>query len=377
MIKGLRVAIARSNPVAPDPRVEKTARALASAGAVVSVIAWDRAGDLPRFEDRSFAVLNRLQILAGFGRGIRNLPALLRWEIGLLAWLWQNRATYDIIHACDFDTVLPALTAGLLWKKRVVYDVFDYYAEMLRATPRVVKAFIRSMDRWAMGRVDAVILADESRRRQIIGANPRRLVVVFNTPEDDLAHPHEGSLTRPAETKLHLAFVGLLQVERGILELLQVLARHPEWSLDLAGFGGDEQPILEQARGMSNVRFHGRVSYDLALKLSRLADALIATYDPSIPNHRYASPNKLFEAMMLAKPIIVAEGTNIDRIVREEGCGIIVPYADLSALEAALERLAADETLRSNLGKAGRKAYETKYGWALMRNRLLDMYATL
>jgi glycosyltransferase involved in cell wall biosynthesis len=377
MIKGLRVAIARSNPVAPDPRVEKTARALASAGALVSVIAWDRVGDLPRFEDRSFAVVNRLRILAGFGRGIRNLPALLRWEVGLLAWLWQNRATYDIIHACDFDTILPALLARGLWRKLVIYDVFDYYAEMLRATPSLLKQWIRSVDQWAMGTADALILADDSRLDQIKGARPRRLEIVFNSPEDVLSQTNPSLLRRPDRSELHIAFVGLLQLERGLLQLLEVLSHHPEWTMDLAGFGGDESKISDRAKQLGNVQVHGRVPYETALELTRVADVLVATYDPQIPNHRYASPNKLFEAMMLAKPIIVAEGTSMDRIVAQAGCGLVVPYGVVPALDRALTTLAGDGNLRMRLGVAGRRAYEETYGWVHMSKRLVRLYDEL
>lgn len=377
MMSGKRVVITRSNPVAPDPRVEKTAHSLALAGYQVTVIAWDRTGKLPKLETRRWGRLQRQPIRARFGKGLLNLPQLLRWQVGLLEWLLSNRTQYDVIHACDFDTVLPAWLCSLATRKHVVYDVFDFYAEMLRATPDWIKRIIRRVDLWIMGQVDAVVLADEARREQIRGSHPRRLIVVYNTPDEDPLDPAEPSPPRTRGTRLHLAFVGLLQVERGLLELAALLAKHPEWSLDLAGFGGDEDLILGKVRDLANVRFHGRVSYEVSLAISRGADALVATYDPSIPNHRFASPNKLFEAMMLGKPVIVAAGTGMDKIVQEAGCGLVVPYGDASALEAALSSLADKPDLRSRLGREGRKAYEAKYNWAAMQERLWALYADL
>ena len=38
------VVISRSNQVSPDPRVEKTAQALAESGRKVMVVGWDRSG---------------------------------------------------------------------------------------------------------------------------------------------------------------------------------------------------------------------------------------------------------------------------------------------------------------------------------------------
>jgi glycosyltransferase involved in cell wall biosynthesis len=131
------------------------------------------------------------------------------------------------------------------------------------------------------------------------------------------------------------------------------------------------------AAGLANVAFHGRVGYERALAMMYRADTLIATYDPSIPNHRYASPNKLFEAMMLAKPIVVARGTNMDRIVERHGCGLVVEYGNLRDLAAAMGRLAHDLGLRHRLGAAGRKAYEQEYNWDIMRERLVHLYQAL
>jgi glycosyltransferase involved in cell wall biosynthesis len=373
----MKILIVRSNPIDPDPRVEKTARVLTEAGYQVFILGWDRTTRLPEIEDRPYARIYRYPLQAGFARGILNLPNLLRWELAQFRWLILRRLDYDIIHACDFDTILPALIVSKVWGKKIVYDVFDFYADMLRATPTLLKAFSRRLDLWAMRRVDALILADESRQDQIAGVQAKRLAIIYNTPEDCLDHLSQRMTFEPRKDSLHITYVGLLQIERGLMELLEVLEKHPDWKLDLAGFGGDESKIINKAEDLPNVRFHGRVPYHKAIELSYQADVLFATYDPRIPNHRYASPNKIFEAMMLGKPIVVAKGTNMDRIVQAEGFGIVIPYGDVLKLDQALVELASKTALRQKLGEAGREAYEQRYGWDKMRQVLEDLYASL
>ncbi len=229
---------------------------------------------------------------------------------------------------------------------------------------------------WAIGRTDAVILADDSRLLQIADSSPRRCIVIYNSPQDVLGQ-HAQAVPEGGRHPLRLAYVGLLQVERGLIELLDVLARHPEWTLDLAGFGGDEALLLHRAMQLPNVHWHGRVPYDQALRLSAAADVLFATYDPTIPNHRYASPNKVFEAMMLGRPIIVARATNMDLLIDKHAAGLVVPYGDTNALETALLQLESQPELRQRLGAGGRRAYESHYSWALMERRLLDLYAEI
>lgn len=370
------VLICRSNPIDPDPRVEKVARALASEGFSVRVVAWDRTGKLPGIIQSSGYQIHRLPIRSLYARGLMNFPQLLRWQLGLLKWLISHRKEYDILHACDFDTVLPALICKKVLGKYVIYDIFDFYADHLRATPALIKRLIRWADLKAINQVDALIIADDSRTQQIEGSQPKQLEVIYNSPEDarqDLTDQGGGSVSG----RLKITYIGLLQVERGLIELLSVLKDHPQWELNLAGFGGDEDRIIAVAHQMPNVIWHGRIPYEGALELSAVADVLIATYDPAIKNHRFASPNKVFEAMMLGKPIIVAKGTNIDQLIRDKGCGISVTYGDASDLEKSLMLLDGDLELRRNLGENARQAYEAHYSWDICKSRLLRLYASI
>jgi glycosyltransferase involved in cell wall biosynthesis len=373
----MRVLILRATAIDPDPRVEKIGRALAAAGHTVTALGWDRAGRLLLEDETAGFPIRRLRVASGMRRGLANLPALARWQAGLFSWLGRHHAQFDVVHACDFDTLPAALAARRLWGLKVVYDIFDFYADMLRATPRLVKGALRRVDLLAIGQADAVILADDSRRKQIAGARPRRLEVVYNAPEDCLAELRATALPlRPAGVRLRLAYTGLLQVERGLLPLLDVLSNHPEWTLDLAGQGAEKGLILRQAAELANVSYHGVVPYRRALELSYAADVLPAFYDPAIPNHHYASPNKLFEGLMLARPVLAAHHTGFDSLFEQLGCGLAIDYGDTAQLEQALLRLESAE-LRRRLGENGRQAYEQTYSWERMAARLVTLYQAL
>ena len=110
-----RIVFLRSNPIDPDPRVEKEARVLNWAGYAVEVVGWDRAASLPREELRDFGPIKRLPMRVKFGSGLSDFPYLLRFQFGLIGYLISNRKRYDIIHACDFDTLLPSLLAKRSW----------------------------------------------------------------------------------------------------------------------------------------------------------------------------------------------------------------------------------------------------------------------
>jgi glycosyltransferase involved in cell wall biosynthesis len=371
------VLILRATPIHPDPRVEKVGRALLQAGYSVQALGWERAGNLPAQDTSAGFPIRRLSVPARPQRGLRNAPALGRWQAAALNWLGQHRREYDLIHACDFDTVAPALWARRLWGKKVVYDIFDFYTDMLRATPGPVKSALRVLDLGAISQADAVILADEARRSQIAGSHPRRLAVIYNSPEDRLAALQAVPLAaRNPAVRLRLAYAGLLQVERGLLPLLEVLSAHPEWTLDLAGEGAERGLILAQARALKNVTYRGILPYPAALELNYAADVLPAFYDPAIPNHRYASPNKLFEGMMLGRPLLAGRGAGFDRLVDELACGLVVDYGSPEQIAGALRTL-EDPALRQRLGQNGRRAYDQTYSWSRMAERLVKLYDDL
>lgn len=367
------IVITRSNPIAPDPRVEKCAHALLKAGYAVQIVGWDRSASHPPREVKDGLTIERFAIPSRFGSGTRNMLPFLRWQIQLGQWLGQHRREIDAIHACDFDTVLPAFLAKKLWGIPVVYDIFDFYADHVRSNARL-RNLIRIIDHYIIARVDAVILVDEVRRVQLENCPVKRCEIVYNSPPDRLPELQSASLRRPAGAPFQIGYVGLLQKDRGLLELIAVLKRHPEWQLELAGFGGDESLILAAAAGLPNIRWHGKVDYTTALELSFQSDVILATYNPAIRNNQLASANKIFEAMMLAKAVIVAHDTNMDRMAQEAQAGVVVTYGDVAELEQALQSLADQPDLRAALGAGGRKAYEEQYAGVKMEARIVGLY---
>lgn len=371
-----RILFLRSNPIDPDPRVEKEASTLAKAGYQVRVVGWDLTGRYPRHVVTDFGVLERLHVHAHLkgGRanrsGLANLPHYLRFQLGLVLYLLRMRKAYDVVHACDFDTLMPALFAKVALGKKVIYDIFDFYADMMLRAPKWLKALVRWLEVRLMGYADAVILADESRVQQIEGARPRKLTVIYNSPHLDIP-----AASIPPYPPFRVGYVGVLSRTRGIMEMIEAVSRSPLWELELAGFGDDEEEIIAHARAVERVRFWGRVSYERALGIYASSHLLFATYDPAVPNHRFSSANKLFEAMAIGRPIIVARGTGMDRIVERHGLGFVVEYGRVDHLEEVLKTVESwDRDRWDAFAQHSRAVYKANFAWEKQAERLLSLY---
>jgi len=364
------VIFLRSNSIDPDPRVEKEALSLSKNDFNVIIVGWDREGDLPSYEKKEFGEIYRIKIKAKFGTGIKNIRHLLKWQIGLTVFLVKNRNIFDFIHACDFDTIIPALICKAIYKKKVIYDIFDFYADMLRNIPNLLRRIIRKLDLFLIGLTDAVIIADESRKEQIKGSKPKRLVVIYNSPSK-----LESKNDFQYSSNLIIGYIGLLQKERGILEMIDVVKTCPEWKLIIGGFGGDEDEIRKLCDLSDNIKFIGRVPYEIALNIYSKSTVLFATYDPKISNHRFSSANKLFEAMMLGKPIIVAKNTGMDKIVEKYNLGFVVEYGNKQQIKDVLSELSkwGDDKKREFSNRV-RMIYQKNFSWEIMEKRLIDIY---
>jgi glycosyltransferase involved in cell wall biosynthesis len=366
---GKKVIIIRGRGI--DPAVNKMAHILADNDYDVTLLVWDRQGTVLVDHISGFTV-SRCTLRAPYDdmRVIFYLPI---WWIYEFIFLLKNDCT--IIHACDIDTIFPAVLVKMLKKVRLYYSIYDFYADCLSPrTPRFIRNLIASFEKNMIRFTDMVILVDETRYAQIIGAKINKIAYIYNTPPDHIEIRQNPDHLSSLNTFV-LIYAGSFHKDRGLKYVLEAILDLNKIQLFIAGFGPESEIIFEyMKREPKKIRYLGLLSYDQVIDKTLKADALFAFYDPSTPNNRYASPNKLFESMMCGKPIITNNGTSMADIVRKENCGLVVPYGDISSIKNAILKLKEDPELCKQLGANGRKAYEQKYSWTIMEKRLITAY---
>jgi glycosyltransferase involved in cell wall biosynthesis len=364
----MKVIVVRSRAI--DPGAMKIAEALHEDGHDVAVLLWDRTGTFVETAQDGPNV-STLRAPAPYDRLSAILLMPLWWAYEFL-FLLRSRA--DVVHACDLDTLLPAIASKLVLRNKLCYTIFDFYAANIpRAVPNRLRRLVATLERAGLQSVDVLFLPDECRYEQVAGARIKKLVYVYNSPPDNSNMPVEPSPHERGDTVLFYA--GLLHESRGLRVVIEAVTDVERTTFIVAGSGPDQVFVEEvEARLPGKVQYMGQIPYRRVLEETSRADILIALYDPNVPNSRFASPNKLFEAMMCAKPIIISEGAAASSIVRDEDCGIVVSYADREAIRDAIQQLVSDSTLRERLGFNGRRAYEERYSWAIMRRRLRAAY---
>jgi len=193
--------------------------------------------------------------------------------------------------------------------------------------------------------------ADDLARRGI----PRENVEVIY-PGIDTQRYTPSTVPRPPSPVF--AYLGRLKKYKGVHYVIRAFAAmaHRDATLEIAG-AGDYRPKLEAlARSLDlgdRVRFLGRISEDEKLALLRRTWALVF----ASPKEGWGITN--LEAAACATPVVASNSPGIRESVRDGETGYLVPHGDISAMAAALDRVAASRELVERLGRAARAFAET------------------
>lgn len=364
-----------------DSRRGEKPTAVASTGSTMSV----RTSGLPASR-RPRSLLRRAaaRVLRSPARRARSW---LRFPREIIPWGCDLDAVVepaDVWHARLIGGLPAALRQAHKLGGAVVYDSADVYVqsrELARGGlyPRIVALAER---RWAR-RCTAVVTANEPYadllERQLEVPRP---VVVMNcadrwTPPAQRPDLIRERLDLPADMRIVLYQGGLL-TERGIEQGMDAILEVPHAVLVLMGHGRHAETYARRAAAdpyRERVHLLDPVPPRELVRWTASADVVLIAIQPTTPNHRYSTPNKLFEAMAAGVPVVAADLPGMAPIVRETGCGVVCdatsPRAIAAAIRAVVDASAAErEAVRQRCLKAARE----KYHWEAQERKLLDVY---
>ena len=377
----MRIVLIRATEVMPDPPVEKMANTLISQGHSVSILAWDRSdtyGERKSVKKLANAETDIIHfgISAKYSGGIKaNFKGLLLFQIRILRWLFQHRKEYDAVHAFDFDTGFASMLCCKLLRKKFVYHVLDYYVEGHILPSRILNSVIEFFEVRVINSADATIICTEKRIEQIRKASPRKLYVIHNTP--DMVQQSDSSFALKGDAgKVRLVYVGVLSRMRLLKETVEAVSKMDDVEMHIGGFGEYEDWMQKAAEQYSNVFFYGKLQYSETLALEKQCDIMMAVYDPSIRNHKYAAPNKFYESIMLGKPIIMAFDTGYDEVITKNDIGILTEYSGVGITDA-IEGLKARKDEWRCMGERAINVYSNNFSWIIMKERIGQLYSEL
>lgn len=359
-------------------RLAKTAFALREAGYKVSILSWRRKEirDAPplrsQLDEAGFPVDEIWIGEAPYARGVRGIPKRLRYVWSVMKYVRDH--DFNVVQAIDIDSAFPVAAARWLgWHTgKFVFDIADYI-ELYYTIPASVGRAVAVVNQWVLKNADLIVLPDENRKQGVPKTDWPRTTIVTNAPDLD-EEVLKGLRDANSKTsKLDLFYYGSFAEDRGVDVLLEAARQLPGANIWFAGWGNLSDRIQQAANETNNVHFLGSLSHAEVMQQVAEMDLIVIMYDPAYGVNQMASPNKLFEAMALGKPVVVARNTSIDELVENRKMGWAVDY-DSEALVRLVQSI--DEQEIAMRGQQSQNTYQ-KYAWSKSERRLTQAYAQL
>jgi glycosyltransferase involved in cell wall biosynthesis len=373
----MKVCILSSVHPCFDVRIfQKQARTLAQAGYEVTLVA------VADFDERLVEDVRVLGLPQPSSRWRRPLNW---WRVLRIAL--RERA--DIYHFHDPELLTVGGLLKFLLGKPVVYDVHENYPEDI-LTKEWIPAWLRKpfsvlfrvAEETAARWMDGVVVVNEHLAERFRGKS--RVATVFNYSRlESAANARDSRDAGEHRPVRYFVYAGRISDDRGLHECAQALASLEESDVEMLcagriGHVAEEgfRELLEGQRPHSRFKYLGLLPYEAIAPLLQDAVAGLLCFRPT-PNNVLGTPNKLFEYMSAAAPVIASDFPFIREVVSEADCGILVQAEDVGEIAAAMERILQDPEGAARMGRNGLQAVKERFNWQREEKKLLSLYASL
>ncbi len=298
-----------------DARMSKYVKALRKSGFDVKFIGWNRGQIRPNVESDDTFLFERNAVLGGRWR---NVFALLVWNFFIFKTLTNLRKKVSIVHVVDLESAISVYIFCCIFRKSMVFDIYDHYADT-RSIRGVLGKAISAIERKLAKNSDLTILADEARLEQHALKSAENLMIIENVPDVSCKYD---SIKIENNEPIKIGYFGVLEKNhRGLENLLEAFSGSEKFELHFAGYGPLEEKILEKSRTYSNVKFYGALNHEQGMEKLSEMHCVAGFYYLTVPNHRFASPNKYYEHLLLGRPLLTTIGTPPGKKVIVENTG--------------------------------------------------------
>jgi len=316
----------------------------------------------------------RLLHLASFALG--SLPVMLRQIIWRPDVVWVVEPALFCVPAA---LVVARLSGAKAWLHVQDFEV-DAAFDLGLLRGKFLRSVVAGAERWLMQRFDVVSTISQRMHQRLLdkGVAPAQAVLSPNWVDVQAITPGGQGLSLQAEmpnlatevTELDNSFrvklgiapdavVALYSGNMGGKQGLELLADVAKLCLAQAvivfvfcGNGAGRADLMQRCSGLPNVHFLELQPIEQLNELLAMADVHL------LPQRADAAdlvmPSKLTGMLASGRPVLATAhpGTELALVVQD--CGVVVPPEDPPAMAQAVQALAADSTLRTQLGAAGR-----------------------
>ena len=246
----------------------------------------------------------------------------------------------------------PQLPAAFtcLWIARLtgipfVLEVRDLWPQVLidqggKSLSSPMVRLLAWMERLVYRHASAVVTLAKGAESFVRERGARQTAWLPNGPDLELFSPRPLPPDRPVFTLLYAGAHGDANALENVIAAARLLDQQQSpVHIRFVGDGPEKQALMQLAADLKSVSFEAPVPKAQIPDLMAEADAILLSLR-DVPLFRYGvSPNKLYDAYALGRPVITTVAGAINAEVEEYRLGVTAPPGDPKALAAAIKRL--------------------------------------
>jgi glycosyltransferase involved in cell wall biosynthesis len=396
----MRIGMILGLPFPPDVRVEKEAKALTNAGFEVGLLAQLKDPQEPIREQTTYG-LNIYREMVSQPLWERNIKG---WTLIESSWMtpiqkFIREFKPDILHVHDFPLVYSSWKLANPKGIPVVADLHENMPAAYRIWRANLDPLRRMRDsifrnyyvwRWHERRVlplcdRIIVVVPEAAERLLHDGIPEEKIAVVSNTEDVTTfglEPPDPQILSEYRDEWVVSYVGGGGAHRGLDTTIRAvpLASREISSFKLLVVGIREKwdlSALKKLIKQNNVRQQVEIlGWQPFKKISSyIAASAVCLVPHNDSEHTQTTvPHKLFQYMILGKPVVVSDVRPLKRIVQDSRSGLVFKANDSTSLANCLIQLYRDPVLRETLGENGHRAALSTYSWKNDAQRLVQLY---
>jgi len=270
----------------------------------------------------------------------------------------------DIVIVVNEEYVLPFTFRIIPKHGKLVLDLYDSIGMRILGPLKKFNFLWRFLSSVAMKTVDAVVEVCQERLdwHKVL---PKHSTVVYNSPNyiENLSPMTD----LPCDNFIYAGGTFDDNIH-GIEPLFEAINRVKDINVIVTGKPqGDfvKNVFLKHPR----VHFLGVVPYEDVPRISAGSLAVFAHYNPVRLNYVYGAPNKLYEAMMVGRPVLINKENKASHFALEKNFGLVSPYGNVEALAKDIRSLIDNNAnIRPDM-ETIRKEFKRNYSWETMAHK--------
>lgn len=300
-----------------------------------------------------------------------------------------NQKNVDIVFATSTPLTVgfPALILKWFKKKPFIFEVRDLWPEvpiqMGAMKNKLVKSIAISFEKIIYRNAKHVIALSPGMREGVLKyLNKEKTSMIPNMSKIDQFFPRlknkefaeKIGLNNNTFKVVHFGSLGLANGADTIIESAKLLKNDDSIEFVFIGGGSTEYQLKERCKEyeLNNVLFLGRFSMKDTSEIVNICDVSIVSFS-DIPILYTNSPNKLFDSLSAAKPIIVNSAGWTKELVENENCGFYVDPNKPQQLVEKIRLLQQSPELVTIMGENARILAENVFDKNILCNQVVKV----